>query len=158
MLALPSTGAAHNLCVLPMQGSFALVDVPAREEAQRATPQPPLQIRVPAPAVAMRVLVKTTSGLPVAQLGLLLVHDGRVVPPTVVDTLAELQRRPRRTDDRGEFLLSGLPAGNYDLYVFTNEEEAFAIAADRRRVAPVYSGYLAPGEALLEIAIERKEP
>jgi hypothetical protein len=137
-----------------MQGSFALLDVTSPDDAQSATPQAPVQIRVPAPAVTMRVVAKTTSGLPVAQLGVLFVYNGRVVPPAAVRTLAELQRRPSRTDDRGELLLTGMPAGHYELFVFTSDEEADSLSAQPRRTAPVYSGYVAPGEALLEITIE----
>jgi hypothetical protein len=157
MLALPSAGGRHNLCVLPMQGSFALVDVAAPEDVQAATPQPPVQIRVPAPAVTVRVAAKTTAGLPVAQLGLLFVYNGRVVPPTVVQALAELQRRPTRTDDRGELLLAGMPAGQYDIFVYTTDEEAAAMTIDRGGIEPVYSGYLAPGDAALEVVIEAKQ-
>jgi hypothetical protein len=156
MLALPSAGGRHSLCVLPMQGSFALMDVAAPDDAQTPTPQPPVQIRVPAPAVTMRVAAKTTSGLPVAQLGLLFVYNGRVVPPVVVRTLAELQRRPSRTDDRGELLLAGMPVGHYDIFVYTTDEEADSLAMDRGQTAPVYSGYLAPGDAALEVAIEAR--
>ena len=156
MLALPSAGGQHSLCVLPMQGSFALVDVEAPEDAQAATPQSPVQIRVPAPAVTVRVAAKTTAGLPVAQLGLLFVYNGRVVPPTVVHTLAELQRRPPRTDDRGELLLAGMPSGQYEIFVYTTDEEAFSMTLDRRGIEPVYSGYLAPGDAALEVTIEAR--
>lgn len=155
MLALPSTGGRHNLCVVALQGSFALTEVAAPDDAQ-TTPPAPVQITVPAPAVTMRITAKTTSGLPVAQLGLLLVHNGRVVPLRVVRALAELQRRSSRTDDRGELLLAGMPAGHYDLFVYTTDEEALSLATDRRATAPVYSGYLAPGDAALELAIEAR--
>jgi hypothetical protein len=155
MLALPSAGGRHNLCVVPLQGSFALADVAAPDTAQ-TTPPVPVQITVPAPAVTMRIAAKTTSGLPVAQLGLLFVYNGRVVPLRVVGALAELQRRSRRTDDRGELLLAGMPAGHYDLFVYTSDEEAFSLAMDRRGIAAVYSGYLAPGDAALEVTIDAK--
>ncbi|HEX8618894.1 MAG TPA: carboxypeptidase regulatory-like domain-containing protein [Thermoanaerobaculia bacterium] len=154
MLALPSAGGRHSVCVLPMQGSFAVTDVAAPNDAQSATPQPPVQILVPAPAVTMRVVAKTTAGLAVAQLGVLFVYNGRVVPPPVVRTLAELQRRSHRTDARGELLLTGMPAGHYELFVFGGDEEADALAAQQRRTGAVYSGYVAPGEAVLEILIE----
>lgn len=155
MLALPSTGGRHNLCVVALHGSFALTEVAAPDDAQ-TTPQAPVQITVPAPAVTMRIAAKTTSGLPVAQLGLLLVHNGRVVPLPVVHVLAELQRRSSRTDDRGELLLPGMPAGHYDLFVYSSDEDAIALTMDRRGHAPVYSGYLAPGDAALEVTIEAR--
>jgi hypothetical protein len=143
--------------VVPLQGSFAVMDVAAPDDAQTATPRPPVQITVPLPAVTMRIAAKTTTGLPVAHLGLLLVYNGRVVPQRVVHTLAELQRRSSRTDDRGELLLAGMPAGHYDLFVYTSDEEAASLAADRRGAAPVYSGYLAPGDAALEVSIEPRQ-
>ncbi|HYK04846.1 MAG TPA: hypothetical protein VE974_24040 [Thermoanaerobaculia bacterium] len=152
MLALPSTGGRHNLCVVAPQGSFALTDIVAPDDAQTA----PVQITVPAPAVTMRISAKTTSGLPVAQLGLLLVYNGRVVPLRVFYALAELQRRSSRTDDRGELLLPGMPAGHYDLFVYSSDEEAISLTMDRRGRAPVYSGYLAPGDAALEVTIEAR--
>lgn len=152
-LALPSTGGRHRLCVLPMQGSFALAEIDAPKETSPA----PVQIRVPLPQVTMRISAKTTSGLPVAQLGVLLVHNGRVVPPVVVYTIAELQRRFSRTDHRGELLLAGMPAGHYELFVYANDQEAESLAANRRRASPVYSGYLAPGEAALDVTIEERQ-
>ncbi|MEA2464669.1 MAG: CarboxypepD reg-like domain [Acidobacteriota bacterium] len=156
MLALPSGGGRHSLCVVALQGSFALTDVASPDDKQTAMPPAAVQITVPAPAVAMRIAAKTTSGLPVAQLGLLLVYNGRVVPLPVLHALAELQRRSTRTDDRGELLLAGMPAGHYDLFVYTTDEEAFSLATDRRGIAPVYSGYLAPGDAALEVTIEAR--
>jgi hypothetical protein len=74
----------------------------------------------------------------------------------VVHALAEFQRRSPRTDDRGELLLAGMPAGQYDIFVYTTDEEAFSMMIDRRGIEPVYSGYLAPGDAALEVTIERK--
>lgn len=151
-LALPSAGGRHHLCVLPMQGSFALAEIDAPKEASPV----PVQIRVPPPQVTMRISARTTGGLPVAQLGVLLVHNGRPVPPVVVNTIAELQRRFSRTDHRGELLLAGMPAGQYELFVYANDEEAESLAANRRNASPVYSGYLAPGEAALDITIEER--
>jgi hypothetical protein len=137
-----------------MQGSFASLDVDTPNTAADAPRPSPVQVRVPAPIVTIRVTAKTTGGLPVAQLGLLLVHNGRVVPPVAVRALAELQRRSSRTDERGEFLLAGMPVGHYEIFAYTSDEEADSLAADRRRVAALYSGYLAPGESVLDVAIE----
>jgi hypothetical protein len=105
----------------------------------------------------MRISAKTAGGVPVAQLGLLLVHNGRVVPPVAVQTIAELQRRFGRTDQRGELLLAGMPAGHYEFFVYTTDEEAVSIATDRRNATAVYSGYLAPGEAALDLTIEARD-
>ena len=151
-LALPSSGEHHSLCVVPMQGSFALAEVDDRPDDPASLQSVP--IRVPAPLATIRVSARTTGGLPVAQLGLLLIHNGRVVPPAVMETLSELQRRSSRTDNHGELLLAGMPVGQYEILVYVTDEEAITLAMDRRNVAPVYRGFVGPGESMLDLVIE----
>jgi hypothetical protein len=151
-LAMPAAGGRHNLCVVPMQGSFALLQV----DPTQVVDQTPIQVRVPAPVTTVRVLARTPEGVPVAHLAFLLVYNGQVVPPMVPDTLADLQHRPRRTDDRGELMLTALPAGQYEIWAYTSDEEPVSIAASRPSGEPVYRGVIGPGESTLELVIERR--
>ncbi len=152
VLALPSAGGRHSLCIVPLQGSFALAEI----DPSKVVDQAPLQIRVPAPLVTVRITAKLANGVPVAHLAFLLAYNGQVVPPVVLAALAELQGRPHRTDDRGELMLTGIPAGHYEIWAYTSDEEAVPIAADRRSREPVYVGPISPGESTLQLVIERK--
>jgi hypothetical protein len=151
-LALPTAGGRHSLCVVPVQGSFALVQV----DPTQIVDQAPIQVRVPAPLVTVRVRARTPEGVPVAHLAFLLVYNGQVVPPMVPNTLADLQHRPRRTDDRGELMWTAMPAGQYEIWAYTSDEEAVSIAAGRLSGEPVYRGPIGPGESTLDLVIERK--
>ena len=105
--------------------------------------------------MTIRISAKTSDGVAVAGLLFLVVYNGQVVPPTVLDTLASLQHRPRRTNDRGELMLTAMPAGQYEIWPYTSDEEAVSIAAGRSG-EPVFRGHIGPGESTLQITIERK--
>lgn len=151
-LAWPSVGGRHNLCIVPLQGSFALAEI----DLSRMVDQTPVQVRVPAPLVTIRITARTSEGAAVSGLLFLVVYNGQVVPPLVLDTLASLQHRPRRTDDRGELMLTAMPSGQYEIWPYTSDEEAASMAAGRRSGEPVYRGLVRPGESTLELVIERK--
>ncbi|HEV7919603.1 MAG TPA: carboxypeptidase-like regulatory domain-containing protein [Thermoanaerobaculia bacterium] len=102
--------APATLYVKPRGGSFAVV-----RDAGRSR-----RVVVPRGTSSLRIVARTTAGLPLPNVMLLLRVDGELLPPSVM---------PLQTNAEGEAVLTNIPPGWYELWPYQTDEEAEAVFA-----------------------------
>jgi hypothetical protein len=108
-------GTSLLVYFVPAQGSLAIerVQLPRTNVDVK-----PLQVVIPPPCCALRILGRTPEGTPMSP-NLLIRYSGEFLPPAIESQVT----LPKRADRPGEVLLQGLPAGNYEIWATASDEE-----------------------------------
>jgi hypothetical protein len=137
-------GQSRLIYFVPRQGSFAVARVAMPRTSQDAKP---LQVVVPPPSCALRVRSVGSDGEPVPA-GILIRYNGEFVRPAI---LRFVTGDMGWTGRAGEALLPRLPAGSYEVWAITgDEDEVRLIASGGTSREPVRVG-LSGGEQVVTV-------
>lgn len=118
-----SGGMIPVLLALPREGSFGVVPGATATETKE-----PVRVVVPPPTAGIVISVfDETTGEPIAGVNVLMRYNGVFLAPRLMALAAENLRSVLKTDSQGSLLLSSLPAGRYDLWIYGAAREAAAI-------------------------------
>jgi hypothetical protein len=140
-------GEKHQLCVLPQNGSFRLFSI-AEGGGDDGTD---VSLSVPAPAGALRIEPTAVDGRPVLGLHFLLRYNGEFVPPIILRIMAFAQARALRPDPNGVTLFDRLPAGDFEIWPFSNELELTRLQA--HPTTPAATVHLTSGQMDVRLVI-----
>lgn len=108
-LTLP-VGQRERVFVVPREGSFASATIEGSDEP--AT----VEIRVPAPEVSIVVRTESVEGSAIQGVGLLVRHNGVMLPREVIRLMGELQGIRFESGPDGSARLGGLPIGLFEFW------------------------------------------
>jgi hypothetical protein len=115
--------------VAPANGSLAAVRLD-RDQASA-------KIIVPPPSASLEVSLRTTTGVGVPHVSLLLRYNGMIIPPSFQKLLRRELFDPS-TSEEGRATLSRIPTGFWEAWPYNSEEEAEALMASvSAAIAPI---------------------
>jgi hypothetical protein len=149
-ITVPVDGSEVALVfAVPRSGSFGVLRFPVPDSMAALT------LRVPDGSAALALRTQTGEGQPISRIAFLLRLDGLLLPPQVLEALANVQGIPLSTNAAGELRYPHLPPGHYDIYAVTSREE-FQAVYRAANPPPTASVTLTPGEQSLVVKLRAK--
>jgi hypothetical protein len=136
-------GEMRLLYVVPREGSFAVVRLQIPYSSNNAKPR---QIIVPPAVGTLRVLTEDADGKPV-RAGILIRHNGEFLPGAIRSRVTRNLILPRV----GEILLPRFPAGTYEVWALSSEEDEVALIASNGALREPARVGLSAGEASVTV-------
>jgi hypothetical protein len=141
---IPVVDAATVVFVLGRDGSFAALR-PSNDDVTAVT--------LAAPAASLRITTRTTMGLPLPNVAMLIAYGDEVLPLDVAFSF-ERSHGSLRTDHTGALTLRNLPVGTYRFWPYATDTEAESILASSPP-API-TVKVKPGENAVVVDFQAK--
>lgn len=130
-------GEAHDVFVVPREGSFAFATVRSGAD--------PVTLRVPPPSSRILVRTESTDKEPIPNVSVMVRYNGRVLPPELLEAMVTLHGSRANSDSQGRIVFRTVPSGLYEFWPVGSEAELRAVAAGAGPIAPAKLA-AAPGE------------
>jgi hypothetical protein len=108
--------------VVPNEGSLAI-------RRLRTADEDVLRVSVPSGSASLEIVMLTTEGAALPDVGLLMRYNGELIPPEVGREIERYLGVALHTDANGTTTLPHIPPGVYEFWPYRSEGEAASIVA-----------------------------
>ena len=112
----------NHVFVTDSGGNFTATIIPSTHEGE-------ISMRMAATFGELRISVLDSGGNPVPNVRFAVKYNGYLIPWSTMEQLLDFRHVARSTDNAGNLVLPRLPAGSYELFPWSNEQDFLSIVS-----------------------------